>query len=86
MEITIPNSLVLSGQILDYSHYSQDRGLVVHSKVTIGYDVPWVKVHQLLMDAAKRTEGILKDYLDLLGNLANSINKPIFLGHLYLLP
>jgi len=61
VEITIPNSLVLSGQILDYSHYSQDRGLVVHSKVTIGYDVPWVKVHQLLMDAAKRTEGLLKD-------------------------
>ncbi len=61
VEITIPNSLVLSGQIMNYSHYCQEKGLVVQSKVTIGYDVPWVKVHQLLIEAAKRSEGLIKD-------------------------
>ncbi len=61
VEITIPNSLVLSGQIFDYSHYCDNTGLVIHSKITIGYDVPWNLVHKLLIQAAKNTEGILKD-------------------------
>ncbi len=58
VEITISNSLVLNGQIIDYSKHSQENNLVLHTKVTIGYDVPWRKVHSLLIDAAKRTKGI----------------------------
>lgn len=61
VEITIPNAIVLNGQILDYSHYCDNNGLIVHSKITIGYDVPWNLVHKLLIQAAKSTEGILKD-------------------------
>ena len=32
-----------------------------HSEVTIGYDAPWRKVHQLLIDAALATPGIQAD-------------------------
>lgn len=36
-------------------------GLIIHSEVTIGYDAPWRKVHQLLIDAALATPGIQAD-------------------------
>jgi small-conductance mechanosensitive channel len=50
--------MVLSNHILNYSAHSQSSGVVLHSKITIGYDVPWRKVHELLIDAAKKTEGV----------------------------
>ena len=30
----------------------------VHTEVTISYEIPWRKVHQLLIDAAKATPGV----------------------------
>ena len=36
-------------------------GLIIHSEVTIGYDAPWRKVHQLLIDATLATPGIQAD-------------------------
>lgn len=38
-----------------------DRGLILHTTVTIGYDVPWRTVHGLLISAAQATEGLLQD-------------------------
>lgn len=57
-EITIPNSSVLSGNTVNFSTLSQTNGLILHTTVTIGYDVPWKKVHQALMDAAARVPRI----------------------------
>jgi len=59
VEITIPNAAVLGGHIVNYSKRAHEDGLILHSTVTIGYDVPWRTVHQLLIDAARKTEGIL---------------------------
>ena len=59
--ITIPNCSVLSGQIVNYTSMAQERGLILHTGVTIGYDVPWKQVHALLIAAAERTEHILKE-------------------------
>jgi small-conductance mechanosensitive channel len=59
--ITIPNGKVLNGHIINYSSSMIEKGLILHTKVTIGYDVPWRKVHQLLIDAALDTPGIQKD-------------------------
>jgi small-conductance mechanosensitive channel len=58
--ITIPNSMVLSNHIINYSATVQARSLILHTTVTIGYDVPWRHVHQLLCDAATATPGLLK--------------------------
>jgi small-conductance mechanosensitive channel len=58
-DITLPNSNVLTGHTINYSSYAQDHGLIMHTTVTIGYDVPWRQVHQLLITAARRTEGII---------------------------
>src|SRR5690606_36621167 len=34
------------------------HGLILHTEVTIGYDVPWPRVHELLLGAAKNVEGL----------------------------
>ncbi len=61
VEITIPNSMVLGSHIINYSSTAASEGLVLNTTITIGYDVPWRKVHELLKEAAKRTELIAQD-------------------------
>lgn len=54
--ITVPNSNILTGSSINYSMSSKESaGLIIHSSVTIGYDVPWRKVHEMLIEAASRT-------------------------------
>lgn len=51
-EITIPNASILAGNTINYSSNSTNEGLIIHSTVTIGYDVPWKDMHQALIDAS----------------------------------
>lgn len=60
-EIMVPNSMVVGSQIVNYSTYAKEKGLILHTKVTIGYDTPWRQVHALLLSAAEKTEGLLKE-------------------------
>jgi small-conductance mechanosensitive channel len=59
--ISIPNSTVLSSHTINFSSDSQEKGLIVHTEVTIGYDAPWRQVHQLLIDAALETNLVEKE-------------------------
>ena len=61
VEVVIPNSSILSNQIVNYSALARTRGLILNTTVTIGYDAPWRKVHDLLIQAALRTEAVLAD-------------------------
>jgi small-conductance mechanosensitive channel len=61
VEVTIPNAAILGAQILDYSTLAHGRGLILHTSVTIGYDAPWRRVHELLVQAALATPGILRE-------------------------
>ena len=36
--ITVPNSLVLGGQVTNYSEAARGEGVILHTTVTIGYD------------------------------------------------
>lgn len=58
--VTIPNSSVLSGNTVNYSSETKDDGLIMHTTITIGYDVPWAKMHETLIEAALRTDLIEK--------------------------
>ena len=58
--VTVPNAALLAGNITNYSITAAEKNLLLNTSVTIGYDVPWRKVHALLLDAAARSEGILK--------------------------
>lgn len=57
--VTIPNSLVMGAQIVNYSTSADEgEGVILHTSVTIGYDVPWKLVQSLLIEAALDTEQI----------------------------
>jgi small-conductance mechanosensitive channel len=56
--ISVPNAMVLANHIINYSELAKNRGLILHTTVTIGYDVPWRQVHELLLAAAHATERI----------------------------
>ena len=56
--VTIPNSFMMSTQTVNFSNSAREFGLIIHSEVTIGYDAPWRKVHELLIDAALNTPGV----------------------------
>jgi small-conductance mechanosensitive channel len=57
--ITIPNATVMSGSVMNFTREAKNSGVIFHTTVTIGYDAPWRTVHQLLIDAARVTDGIL---------------------------
>jgi len=59
-DIVIPNSQVLSMAITNFTEGARQGGLILHTTVTIGYDAPWPKVHRIMIDAALRTDGILR--------------------------
>lgn len=58
VEVILPNSSVLGGHILNYSAHTQAPGLILHSTITIGYNIPWPTVHELLIQSALRTSSI----------------------------
>lgn len=60
-EITIPNASVLSGNTVNYSVHAREEGLIIHTTVTIGYDVPWKLMHEALLESAARTTEVLKN-------------------------
>lgn len=57
-EIALPNSVILSGPVLNYTRHAGEGGLWLHTQVTIGYDVDWRKVHALLSEAALAVPGV----------------------------
>jgi small-conductance mechanosensitive channel len=59
--VTVPNAMVMSSHIVNYSSSSDQEGLILNTGVTIGYNAPWKQVHELLISAAQATSGILKE-------------------------
>ncbi len=59
--VTIPNSFIMSSHTVNYSASARQFGLIIHTTVTIGYDVPWRQVHQLLINAARLTPGVMEN-------------------------
>ncbi|GAA5165516.1 mechanosensitive ion channel family protein [Viridibacterium curvum] len=60
-EITIPNGVLISSPIHNYSKLSSSQGSLLSTKVTIGYDTPWRQVHAMLIAAARSTEGLRQE-------------------------
>jgi small-conductance mechanosensitive channel len=60
-EVVIPNSTILNGEVTNYSTMAREQGLILHTMVGIGYDVPWRQVEAMLLQAAESTEGLLKE-------------------------
>jgi small-conductance mechanosensitive channel len=60
-EIIVPNSLILNSHVINYSSLAREQGLILHTTVTIGYDAPWRQVHAMLLMAADKTPGLLRE-------------------------
>jgi small-conductance mechanosensitive channel len=60
-EIVMPNSTIINSHIINYSTLAQTRGLILHTTVGIGYETPWRQVEAMLLLAAERTPGLLKE-------------------------
>ena len=58
--ITIPNSNLMSSQTSNFTFAAENYGVIVHTKVTIGYDMQHEVIENLLLEAAKATSFIQK--------------------------
>ncbi len=61
--ITISNKQLLSNQIINYSSSAREYNapLMLHTTITLGYDIPLQDIHQALMAAAYATAHILHE-------------------------
>jgi small-conductance mechanosensitive channel len=60
-EVTIPNSVMVGSNVINYTSLSKERGLVLQTEVSIGYQTPWRQVEAMLLEAARRTEGLMAE-------------------------
>ena len=58
--ITIPNANLMASQTTNYTFSAHNYGVIVHTKVTIGYDMQWQKIRDLLLAAAAKTSHLQK--------------------------
>jgi small-conductance mechanosensitive channel len=58
-ELVVPNSMILSSEVLNYSTRARTDGLLLHTTVGIGYETPWRQVEAMLLEAASRVPGLL---------------------------
>jgi small-conductance mechanosensitive channel len=60
-EIVVPNSTIINSSVTNYSTLAATRGLILHTTVGIGYETPWRQVEAMLLLAAARTPGLLRE-------------------------
>lgn len=59
--VVVPNSTLLNSEITNYTTMAKAEGLILHTQVGIGYETPWRQVEAMLIEAAKRTAGVLSE-------------------------
>ena len=61
--VTIPNANLITTNIKNFTTAYRDinQPIILHTVVTLGYDVPWREVHEVLKEAALLSSSILKD-------------------------
>ena len=61
LDVTVPNSTILGNHIINFSkNAAEEVGVILHTSVTIGYDVPSGDVIKALVKGAKNTQMILE--------------------------
>ena len=54
-ELSIPNSKLIGEEVLNYSSLGARHGLILHTRVGIGYEASWRQVEAMLLEAAGMT-------------------------------
>jgi small-conductance mechanosensitive channel len=60
-EVVVPNSTILTTEVVNYSSLARQRGLILHTTVGIGYETPWRQVEAMLLMAAARSPGLRRE-------------------------
>lgn len=56
--ISIPNAQLLNSEVVNFSKQTDGRGLLLHTTVGIGYEETPAKIQAMLIEAARRTDGL----------------------------
>jgi small-conductance mechanosensitive channel len=56
--VSFPNQMILNTSVTNFNSSTEEGldGYIAHAIVTMGYDVPWQTVHEILINAALKTE------------------------------
>ena len=57
-EITIPNGVMASSQLVNYTRLAAEQGMLLSTALAVGYDVHCETVRGLMLDAAAATPGV----------------------------
>jgi small-conductance mechanosensitive channel len=60
-EVTIPNNVMVSNAVTNYSRLAETGGFILNTSITIGYDAPWRQIHAMLLEAARKTPGLKRE-------------------------
>ena len=60
-DVTIPNALIINNHLVNYTANAKEEGLILHTSITIGYDVEHATVEKLLLRAARQSILLQKD-------------------------
>ena len=60
-EVVVPNSQILNAAVTNFSSLAKSDGLILHTTVGIGYETPWRQVEAMLLEAARRTPGLMTE-------------------------
>lgn len=60
-EVTLPNLTVIGTATKNFSRTVGGQGFMIDTTVSIGYDTPWRQVEAMLIEAARRTPGVLSE-------------------------
>lgn len=71
-EVTVPNNVITSTTVKNFSRLHATEGVLLYASVTIGYGTPWRQVHALLIMAAERTPGLRREPPPFVGQVALS--------------
>lgn len=61
VEVAIPNAKVMADGITNFNAQVKKKGLIHHTTLSIGYDVEWRRVRDLLIAAAQGTDGVVEE-------------------------
>ncbi|KAA6322892.1 Mechanosensitive channel MscK [termite gut metagenome] len=59
--VTIPNSFIMSSHTVNYSSSARNYGLILHTDVGFSFDVHWKTAHDILIQAALDTPGVVAE-------------------------
>ncbi len=59
--VVIPNSKIIEAEVVNFSALARSEGLILYTTVGIGYETPWRQVEAMLLLAAERTPGLMKE-------------------------